>query len=134
MPTYVGDALLAHAKAGCYRCSRGDSLIDLDVLIEGEGALVLCKGCIAEAAEAAGMLFNEAYVAEIKQEAASARATYGPERVAELEAQLAAAQAEVLVLNSVIAQHINKPATPAKAPKAKAQIVQNPYPKAPTGA
>lgn len=68
MTQYVGDALLAHANAGCYRCSRGDSLVDFDAQIVGEGALVLCRGCIAEGAEAAGLLSNTAAVSELQAE------------------------------------------------------------------
>lgn len=73
MPFYVGDALLAHAQAGCYRCTRGSDLIDLDVQIVGEGALVLCKGCITEAAEAAGLTYNGAHVRALEAELALER-------------------------------------------------------------
>ena len=66
MATYVGNALYAHAKQGCYLCVRGDSLVDLGVDIVGEGALVLCKGCIGEAAEAAELTFNRARIRELE--------------------------------------------------------------------
>lgn len=66
MVTYVGNALYAHAKEGCYRCERGDGLIDFDVQIVGEGALALCKGCIAEAAEVAELTFNRARIRELE--------------------------------------------------------------------
>ena len=68
MATYVGNALQAHAAGGCYICTRGDSLVDLGVDIVGEGALVLCKGCIAEAAEAAELTFNRARIRELEAE------------------------------------------------------------------
>ena len=74
MPSFVGDALLAHANAGCYRCSRGNNLVDHDVQIVGEGALALCKGCIAEAAEAAGLVVNGARVRELEQQLQAAQA------------------------------------------------------------
>lgn len=93
MPTLVGDALTAHAKGGCYRCTRGDSLVDLDVQIEYEGALVLCIHCIGEAADAAGMHLNGAAVAEREAAFTEERRAFAPERVAELEAALADATA-----------------------------------------
>jgi hypothetical protein len=68
MVTFVGNALYAHAKQGCYLCQRGDSLVDLGVDIVGEGALVLCKGCIGEAAEAAELTFNRARIRELETE------------------------------------------------------------------
>jgi hypothetical protein len=73
MPVYVGDALMAHARGGCYRCARGDRLVDMDAQIEGEGALAICAGCITEAAETAGLTFNEARVRELEAELATAR-------------------------------------------------------------
>lgn len=80
MVTYVGDALMAHAKAGCYRCGRGSHLVDMDAQIEGEGALVLCRGCLGDASQAAGIHHNAAEWAEL-------RAT-----VLSLEAEVARAQ------------------------------------------
>lgn len=68
MATFVGNALSAHANGGCYVCARGDSLVDLGVTIVGEGALCLCKGCIAEAAEAAELTFNRAKIRELESE------------------------------------------------------------------
>lgn len=89
MAYFVGDALMSHAKGGCYVCLRGDSLVDTDIQIEGEGALVLCTGCIQELAEAADLTFNHARVQELSAllQAAS------PERVTELEQKLADAEA-----------------------------------------
>lgn len=66
MVMFVGNALYAHAKEGCYRCERGSDLVDFDVQIVGEGALTLCKSCIAEAAEAAGLTFNRATIRELE--------------------------------------------------------------------
>lgn len=86
---YVGDALLAHAAGGCYICARGDSLVDTEVSIVGEGALVLCRGCIQAAAEAADLHLNEAAVAEMRATHAAERDAFSPERVAELEAEVA---------------------------------------------
>lgn len=53
MAIFVGDALLSHANGGCYICARGDSLVDTEVTIVGEGALVICKGCVQDLAQAA---------------------------------------------------------------------------------
>lgn len=100
MPFFVGEALLAHANAGCYRCGRGDDLIDMDAQIVGEGALVLCKGCIAEAAEAAKLTFNGALVRELNRqlEEANARAFDATRRetafIAALDAALEASTSE----------------------------------------
>lgn len=88
MPIFVGDALVAHAQGGCFRCHRGDSLVDMDAFVEAEGALALCVGCIGEAAEAAGMHLNGAAVAEKEAAFVEERRRFCPERVEELEAQL----------------------------------------------
>ena len=89
MATYVGDALLAHAAGGCYICQRGDSLVDTDAMIVGEGALVLCKHCIGDLAQAGGLHLNIAAVAEREAAFIEERRQFSPERVAELEAELA---------------------------------------------
>ena len=68
MATFVGNSNYSTAKGGCYVCTRGDSLVDLGVDIVGEGALVLCKGCIAEAAEAASLTFNRARITQLEAE------------------------------------------------------------------
>lgn len=92
MPTYAGDALLAHAKAGCYRCTRGDRLVDMDAIIEGEGALAICAPCITDAAEVAGLTFNDARVRELTAE-----------RDAALRAVDAAAASHTRIVNAAIA-------------------------------
>lgn len=116
MPNFVGDALMAHAKGGCYRCGRGDNLVDLDAQIEGEGALVLCIHCIGEAAESGGLHLNAAAVAEIRADHAEERRTFGPERIAELEAQVAAAEHALEVERAVVDR-----LTSAQAPKARSK-------------
>lgn len=40
----------------------------MDVCIEGEGILALCTPCIQDAAEAAGLTFNEALVRDLTAE------------------------------------------------------------------
>jgi hypothetical protein len=120
MPIFVGDANYAHAKGGCYRCGRGDRLVDLDAQIEGEGALVICVPCIGEAAEVAGLHFNEGAVAEMRVGFEEERRQFSPERVKELEAELAGAKAELLVAHQVEARmqaalaHIAPKKVPAK--------------------
>jgi hypothetical protein len=89
---FVGDALLAHANGGCYRCLRGDNLVDLDVQIVGEGILAICTGCLKEAAEAAGIHLNEAAVAEERAAHQEAARRFDPEAVEALEAELAEAR------------------------------------------
>lgn len=49
---YVGNSNYAHAQEGCYTCGRGDQLVSTEVSIDGEGILVLCKGCITDLARA----------------------------------------------------------------------------------
>lgn len=92
MATYVGTSNLAHAKGGCYVCSRNDQLVDLDVIIEGEGALVLCKHCVQDAAEASGLHLNEAAFAELRADFQAAERRFAPERIHELEDELATAR------------------------------------------
>lgn len=46
----------AYAKEGCYRCGRGGPIVDMDVHVEGEGALGICVPCIGEAAVTAGII------------------------------------------------------------------------------
>lgn len=115
MPLYVGDALIAHAQGGCYRCHRGDRLVDTDAQIEGEGVLAICVSCIEELAEAAGLQFNAAAVAEMRASFDEERRRFAPERIAELEAQLAEKSAALLVSQQVEARlqaalaHVDKP-------------------------
>lgn len=47
------EAKSVHAKHGCYRCARVSSVVDLDVLVEGEGVLCLCRACVLDAARTA---------------------------------------------------------------------------------
>ena len=89
MPNFVGNALMAHAQGGCFRCHRGSDLVDMDAYVEGEGALALCTGCIRDAAIAGGLTLNAAAIAEIKAAHAEDRRLFAPERVAELEAEVA---------------------------------------------
>lgn len=110
MPTYVGDALLAHANGGCYRCARGDQLVDMDAQIVGEGALVLCKACILDAAETAGLSLNAAAVAELTAAHQEERRQFSPETVAALQADLHASQLQVTALQSVL-DYLTAPAT-----------------------
>lgn len=97
---FVGDALLAHAKASCYRCGRGDNLVDFDVQIEGEGALAICKFCIGEAAEVAGLHLNSAAVAEMRAAFEDERRHFSPERALELEDEIAKLVAQVAIVEA----------------------------------
>lgn len=106
MPTFVGDALYAHAKGGCYRCLRGDQLVDLDAQIVGEGALVLCRACILDAAEAAGLSLNSAAVAELEAAHAEERRLFSPEAVVELKDTIADLEAELETERTVVARLI----------------------------
>lgn len=93
MVSFVGDALLAHAGAGCYRCGRGDSLIDTDIQIVGEGALAFCRGCITEFAEVAGVAHNRAEWSELQAKVAALESEVdrARDREARFNAALAAA-------------------------------------------
>jgi hypothetical protein len=97
---------MAHARGGCYVCLRGDRLVDLDVQIEGEGALVLCTPCIQDAAEAADLALNGAAVSELRAELIEANraadATTLAAELAESEAALATAENTIATLQDVI--------------------------------
>lgn len=41
------------AKAGCYQCTNPNDVVVFDVVIEGEGVLVLCTSCVLDAAQVA---------------------------------------------------------------------------------
>lgn len=88
MATYAGNSILAHAKAGCYICGRGDHITSLDVHIEGEGILALCTGCITDAAEAAGIRLNVAAMAEERAFFDEERRKFDQDAVAVLEQRL----------------------------------------------
>lgn len=96
MATYVGDALLAHAQGGCYICRRGDELVDTDVQIVGEGALVLCKQCIGDLAQTAGLHLNRDAVAAIEAKHAAEKRHFEPAAVEALEAEVATLSAALL--------------------------------------
>lgn len=51
-------ANFAHAKQSCYRCGKASPVVDLDVAIEGEGALCLCDSCVFDAAQTAGFVIR----------------------------------------------------------------------------
>lgn len=51
---FIENAGYYHAKQACYRCLSPHNGVDLDIQIEGEGALFLCRGCISDAAKACG--------------------------------------------------------------------------------
>jgi hypothetical protein len=99
---FQGNSLDAHAKGACYVCLRADGLVDTDVQIEGEGILAICVGCITAAAEAAGLTFNEAAFAELRsaQQATSRDALVA--RNEDLTAELAAANAAIVVAENTI--------------------------------
>lgn len=52
-PIYV------YRLGACSRCLRSDRLVDIDVLIEHDGNVALCEGCIADAAVTAGLIVTE---------------------------------------------------------------------------
>lgn len=115
MPTFAGDALYAHAKGGCYRCLRGDNLVDLDAQIIGEGALVLCKNCVLEAAEAAGLSLNAAAVAEQTAAIEAERRLFSPEAVQDLQDALDAVTSELEAERAVVDRLMGKGLIDAKA-------------------
>jgi hypothetical protein len=55
------------AKGGCYICGRADGLVSTEVDIEGEGVLCLCKGCIFDAAVAAGWTVEVNQAADLEE-------------------------------------------------------------------
>jgi len=88
MATFVGNATDAFAQGGCYVCHRGDRLISTDAQIEGEGILVICRGCVQDLAEAAKLTFNEAYVHELELARQEDARRYDQDHVEGLEAQV----------------------------------------------
>lgn len=50
---HVFEAPNTAAKGGCYLCLRADDVVAFDSVIEGEGVLVICTGCINDAAREA---------------------------------------------------------------------------------
>lgn len=63
-----GNATFQIAKQGCYTCGRGDSLVSTEIIIEGEGILALCPGCIHDLAVSAGYKVNAVADFEALQE------------------------------------------------------------------
>lgn len=127
MATYVGDALYTHAAGGCYVCHRGDSLVNTDTVIQGEGVLALCKGCIQDMAEAADLTLNAAAIAEIQAQHDFERRRFNEAavavleaRVAELEEDLAKAQEFDSKVDSIL-EDIRKAAKPATTRKPAAR-------------
>lgn len=59
---YVGTDSLANG--GCYFCNGADNLVSAGIVIEGEGILAICKGCVQYAAEALGLELMDAAVLE----------------------------------------------------------------------
>ena len=50
---HVFAAPFTAAKEGCYICRRADDVVVFDAVIEGEGVLAICTGCINDAAREA---------------------------------------------------------------------------------
>lgn len=46
---HIAAAVYTYAKESCYRCGQTHDLVDMDVHIEGEGSLAICRNCIREA-------------------------------------------------------------------------------------
>lgn len=82
------------ANGGCYLCARTDNLVSTSKVIEGEGLLALCSGCINDAAVTAGFAVNAQGEIERTQRAAEALA----DQLAEAEAERDAAQAKLTAM------------------------------------
>lgn len=51
---------VAYRNGGtCSQCNRADRLVGLDFIIDYEGSVALCRGCLADAAMAAGLIVTE---------------------------------------------------------------------------
>lgn len=68
--------LSVYRHGACSRCGRADRLVDIDVLIDYDGSIAMCEGCLGEAAMVAGFIVTER----------------GAQRLADAEAKLAAAE------------------------------------------
>ncbi len=51
----IDQSTYVYAKGSCYICGQAHDLVDLDVVIEGEGCLCICRPCIREAATMLGI-------------------------------------------------------------------------------
>ena len=49
----MAEATTGHAKQACYLCLNPSPVVDMGVVIEGEGFLALCPGCLTEGMNAA---------------------------------------------------------------------------------
>lgn len=49
----MAEATTGHAKHACYRCLNPSPVVDMDVVIEGEGTLALCPNCLTDGMNAA---------------------------------------------------------------------------------
>ena len=85
MPTYLGTAdPIAYRNGGtCSQCGRADRLVGLEFVIEYDGSVALCVGCIADLALAAGYLITEDGARRLHE--AEARAAAAEERADEAE-------------------------------------------------
>lgn len=50
----IENCLYVHAKGACYLCHQPHDCVDTEIIIEGEGILAICRGCIADLARTTG--------------------------------------------------------------------------------
>lgn len=85
---------VAYRNAGyCSQCGGGENLVGLDFVVEYEGAVALCRGCIADAAALAGFILTADGAARLAT--AEARAEAAEAQAAEADRLLAGLQAAV---------------------------------------
>lgn len=85
--------LSVYRLGACSRCLNSAGLVDIDVMIEFDGNVALCSGCIADAALMAGYFLTEAGAERL--DAAEKRAEAAEARAAEAEKLLSTLQSTV---------------------------------------
>lgn len=75
---------LPPANEGCYVCDSGLHLVDTEVIIQNEGALVLCLGCLVSGVRKLGYrLWSPDKEAELEDAKVRARNAEAMQKVAE---------------------------------------------------
>lgn len=63
----IQNAEYFHARQACYLCLQPHDCVDTSIVIEGEGVLALCHGCIRDLALTSGYAVDDDRSAEIAQ-------------------------------------------------------------------
>lgn len=82
------NANYAFAKQACYICGQPHDVVDTEAFVEGEGALCICRGCVADMAQTAGFILESrsAQIADLEERLVDAnkRANLAEEEVVQM--------------------------------------------------